>query len=503
MSISRKLLALAVAAAAGTVATPALRAADSKPNILFIFADDQCYETIHALGNDEIETPNLDRLARRGTAFTHAYNMGSWSGAVCVASRHMLNTGAFVWKAEQISKNLGGKKNAKGKDGGAGTNPWPNFQEKGWMWSQLMAAAGYDTYFTGKWHVNAPADEVFKVARNIRGGMPKQTPEGYNRPIDGQPDPWSPYDPKFGGFWEGGRHWSEVVADDAEDYLAMAKKSANPFFMYIAFNAAHDPRQSPKEYVDKYPLEKVSLPVNFLPEYPWKDQIDNRKTLRDEALAPFPRTERAVKVNRQEYHAIITHMDAQIGRILDALDSTGQADNTWIFFTADHGLACGHHGLMGKQNLFDHSIRVPYLVAGPGVAADAKNDSPIYLQDTMATALDLAGAEKPAHVQFRSIRPMLAGEPGGYEAVYGGYLKSQRCVVRDGHKLLLYPNVPKALLFDLAADPHEMRDLLEKKGDPEALARASELFADFLKLRADTGDTLELTAEMFPELAGK
>ena len=119
MSISRKLLALAVAAAAGPVATPALRAADSKPNILFIFADDQCYETIHALGNDEIETPNLDRLARRGTAFTHAYNMGSWSGAVCVASRHMLNTGAFVWKAEQISKNLGGKKNAKGKDGGA------------------------------------------------------------------------------------------------------------------------------------------------------------------------------------------------------------------------------------------------------------------------------------------------------------------------------------------------------------------------------------------------
>jgi arylsulfatase A-like enzyme len=96
--------------------------------------------------------------------------------------------------------------------------------------------------------------------------------------------------------------------------------------------------------------------------------------------------------------------------ILDSLDASGQAENTWIFFTADHGLAVGHHGLFGKQNMHDHSVRVPFLVAGPGVAKGAKNDASIYLQDVMATALDLAGAEKPAHIFFNSLRPLLNGE---------------------------------------------------------------------------------------------
>lgn len=471
--------------------------AAEKPNILFLFADDQCFQTIHALGCDEIETPNLDRLAANGTTFTHAYNMGSWSGAVCVASRHMLNTGAFVWKAEKISQQLGGGGKKKAKGGAAGEpNPWPNFQEKGWMWSQLMEGAGYETFFTGKWHVKADANQIFNHASHIRGGMPNQTPEGYNRPIEGQPDAWSPYDPKFGGFWEGGRHWSEVVADDAEGFLAQAKQSKKPFFMYIGFNAAHDPRQSPKEYVDRYPLKKIKMPVNFLPEYPFKDQIDCSASLRDEKLAPFPRTEYAIKVNRQEYYALITHMDDQIGRILDTLDSTGQRKNTWIFFTADHGLAIGQHGLMGKQNLFDHSVRVPFIVAGPGVETGARNHSRVYLQDIMPTTLELAGAEKPDHVQFRSIKPILGGEPGGYPAIYGGYLKSQRSVTAGSFKLVLYPNVPKALLFNLDDDPHEMKDLA---GDPKYKQRIRKLFGQLLELQKETGDTLDLK-ETFPGL---
>ncbi|MDC3353397.1 sulfatase-like hydrolase/transferase, partial [Verrucomicrobiales bacterium] len=303
--------------------------AAEKPNILFLFADDQCFETIGALGLTDIETPNLDRLVERGTTFTRAYNMGSWSGAVCVASRHMLNTGAFVWHAQKISENIG-----KAKPQHA---DWPDFPKENLMWSQLMKSGGYDTYFTGKWHVRAKAEQIFDVSRNVRGGMPKQTPEGYNRPTQGVPDTWSPYDPKFGGFWEGGTHWSEVVADDAIDFLKMAKTETNPFFMYISFNAPHDPRQAPKFFIDKYPLDRIEVPANFLPEYPYKDQIDNRPGLRDEKLAPFPRTEYAVQVHRQEYFAIITHMDEQIGRILDHLEATGQDENTYIFFSADHG----------------------------------------------------------------------------------------------------------------------------------------------------------------------
>ena len=317
-----------------------------KPNILFIFADDQCYETIRAFGNQEIQTPSLDRLARHGTTFSHCFNMGSWSGAVCVASRTMLNSGRFVWRAQKIH------------------NTSEQERKEGRWWSEYMKGAGYKTYFTGKWHCKAKAELAFDVATNVRGGMPNQTKEGYLRPRKDGSDPWSPYDPKFGGFWKGGKHWSEVVGDDAVKFLDDAKSADKPFFMYVAFNAPHDPRQSPKEYVDKYPLDKIAVPKNFLPLYPDKDGIGNGQNLRDEKLAIFPRTEHCVKVNRQEYYAIITHMDAQINRVLKKLEETGQRDNTWIFFTADHGLACGHHGLMGKQNMYDHSVRVPFMVVG-------------------------------------------------------------------------------------------------------------------------------------------
>lgn len=457
-----------------------------KPNILFIFADDQCFDTIGSLGLTDIETPHLDRLVERGMTFTHAYNMGSWSGAVCVASRHMLNTGAFVWHAEKISQNLNTNK--------PGNTEWPDFQKENLMWSQLMKSGGYDTYFTGKWHVRAKPESIFDVATNVRGGMPKQTEAGYDRPTQGVPDKWSPFDPQFGGFWEGGKHWSEVVADDAGNFFERAAESENPFFMYIAFNAPHDPRQAPKEFIDRYPLDRIEVPANFLPEYPYKDQIDNPASLRDERLAPFPRTKYAVQVHRQEYYAIITHMDEQIGRILDQLEAAGESENTYIVFSADHGLSVGHHGLIGKQNLFEHSVKVPFLMAGPGIPAGSRNDSLIYLQDVMPTTLELGGIEKPAHVQFQSLLPVIKGESSGYEAVYGAYLKSQRSVIQEGFKLILYPKVPKVLLFDLEDDPLEMNDV--SGIHPE---KVKAMYQTLKELQAETGDTVDLDP-IFPEL---
>ena len=446
----------------------------AKPNVLFIFADDQTYECIRALGNDEIETPNLDRLVRNGVTFTHAYNQGSWSGAVCIASRCMLVTGRFLWHAKRVY-NTAEKERAAGR-----------------FWSEYMKSAGYETYMTGKWHVRASAEKAFHVAKDVRGGMPNQTKEGYNRPIEGQPDPWKPWDAKFGGYWKGGKHWSEVVGDNAVEFLQTASKSGKPFFMYIAFNAPHDPRQSPKAYVDRYPLEKVKVPVNFLPEYPYKDKIGCGKGLRDEKLAPFPRTEYAVKVNRQEYYAIITHMDAQVGRILDALAKSGKADNTYVFFSADHGLAVGHHGLVGKQNLFDHSVRVPLMVTGPGIPKDRKINTPVYLQDIMPSSLELAGVRRPEHVQFRSLMPIISGKrPKSYDAVYGAYLGVQRMVIQGDHKLLLYPACEKVLLFDLKNDPDEMKDLA---GSGESKPIIKRLFARLLELQKETGDTLDLKA---------
>lgn len=482
-SPKRTVCLLLCAMAAGLCIPGQLRAQEQqqqKPNILFLFADDQTFASIRALGNDEVQTPNLDRLVRQGTTFTHAYNQGGYHGAICVASRTMLVSGRFVWHAKKLEARI--------------QQPKQTAQ----LWPRLMKQVGYDTYFTGKWHIKARPEEVFDVVRNVRGGMPNQTPQGYNRPIEGQPDAWKPWDPQFGGFWKGGTHWSEVVRNDAVDYLAEASRSENPFFMYIAFNAPHDPRQSPQEYVDRYPLDKITVPASFQPLYPHADKIGCGKSLRDEQLAPFPRTEYAVKVNRQEYYALITHMDHQIGKILDTLEKTGQAENTYIFFTADHGLSVGHHGLIGKQNMYEHSMRVPFMVVGPGVPQDQRIDTPIYLQDVMPTTLELAGAEVPAHVQFKSLLPVLAGRRDvQYEALYGAYREDmQRMVVRDGFKLILYPAVPTALLLDLENDPQELNNLAQ---DPGQQARIKSLFKQLQKLQKQTGDELDL-AKAFPGL---
>jgi len=471
-------------AGAAALAAPGLLraggAAERRPNLLFIFADDQTFEAIRALGNDEVLTPNLDRLVRSGTTFTHAYNQGSWSGAVCIASRTMLNTGLFLWHAARVYKNTD-----------------KEFRQRGRMWGQLLQNAGYDTYFSGKWHVKADAEKTFNHVTHVRPGMPNQTREGYNRPHEGKVDPWKPWDESRGGYWKGGKHWSEVLGDDAVGFLGQAATRDDPFFMYLAFNAPHDPRQSPKAYVNKYPLEKIAVPENFLPEYPYKDAIGCGKGLRDEKLAPFPRTPYSVKVHRQEYYAIISHMDTQIGRILDALEKTGKAGNTIIFFSADHGLAVGHHGLIGKQNLFDHSVRVPLVVTGPDIEGGKRIGAPVYLQDIMPTTLDLAGAAVPGHVQFRSLMPLLRGKRDrSHDAIYGAYLQLQRMVTQDGHKLLLYPKIQKALLFNLREDPLEMHDLADAPGSQAIMKR---LFATLRRLQKETGDSLDL-AQAFPGL---
>ena len=455
--------------------------AQKKPNVLFVFADDQCYETVGALGLTDIETPHLDRLMSQGTSFNRTYNMGSWSGAVCVASRHMLNTGRFIWKAEAASKKAEEERKA------------------GRFWSENMKSAGYKTYFTGKWHVRAKAEDCFDVATMVRGGMPNQTPQGYNRPLPDGTDPWSPYDPKFEGFWQGGKHWSEVVADEALGFFSQAKTHAQekPFFAYVAFNAPHDPRQAPKSFIDRYPLERIKIPPNFLPKYPYCDEIKCPHNLRDEKLAPMPRTKHAIKVHRQEYYAIITHMDEQIGRILDGLENSGLDKKTYIIFSADHGLGVGQHGLLGKQNLYEHSTRVPFIIKGPDIPKGKTIEAPIYLQDAMATSLALAGMPKPQHVDFHNILPLAKGETekSPYRDIYGAYLDAQRSITRGNLKLLAYPRVPLLRVYDLKKDPFETRDLAKTKRGQKVIGL---LFPELLKLQKEMNDELDLL-EAFPE----
>jgi choline-sulfatase len=467
MNMKCQLILLSIACLAGVAA----QAAPEKPNVVFIFADDMSYETIGAYGMLDIDTPNLDTLVERGATFTHAYNMGAWGGAVCVASRAMLNTGRFVWQANAAEE---------GK--------YSEYVQNNRMWSQRMKQAGYQTYMTGKWHVPVSPASVFDVTKDVRGGMPNQTPQGYNRPkspADYEAG-WKPWETKYGGFWKGGTHWSVVVADDGIEFLNQAARDDQPFFMYLAFNAGHDPRQSPKEYIDRYPLDRIKLPENFLPQYPYADAICGLG-LRDEKLMPYPRTEYAVKVNRQEYFAGITYMDEQIGRILQALEESGKADNTYIVFTADHGLAVGHHGLTGKQNMYDDSVRAPFMIVGPDIKPGLKIDAPIYLQDAMATSLDLAGAPADG-IDFKSLLPLLHGEADEhYPEIYGAYMNRQRMITKGDWKFISYPTIGVERLFNLKKDPNEMNDLA---GNPEYAPKMDELRAALLLLGKEMNDPL-------------
>ena len=467
MKMKCRLILLSIACLAGVAAL----AAPEKPNVLFIFADDMSYETIHAYGMLDIDTPNLDKLVERGATFTHAYNMGAWGGAVCVASRAMLNSGRFVWQANAADKEK-----------------YSDYVANNRMWSQRMKQAGYQTYMTGKWHVKVPPEKIFDTVKDQRPGMPNQTPQGYNRPKSPEDYAagWKPWETKYGGFWKGGTHWSVVVADDSIEFLDQAAQDDQPFFMYLAFNAGHDPRQSPKEYIDRYPLDRIKLPENFLPQYPYADAICGLG-LRDEKLMPYPRTEYAVKVNRQEYFAGLTYMDEQIGRILQALEKSGKADNTYIVFTADHGLAVGHHGLTGKQNMYDDSVRTPFMIVGPDIKPGLEIDAPIYLQDAMATVLDLAGA--PAEgVDFKSLLPLLHGKADAhYSEIYGAYMNRQRMITKGDWKFISYPTISVERLFNLKKDPNEMNDLA---GNPEYAMKMAELRAALEGLSKELDDPL-------------
>jgi len=318
----------------------------------------------------------------------------------------------------------------------------------------------------------------------------------YDRPLSKDDTEWLPWDTANGGFWKGGKHWSEIVADDALNFLASASESESPFFMYIAFNAPHDPRQSPKEYVDMYPVDDILIPESFLPEYPYKDYIGCSEKLRDEMLAPFPRTKYSIQVHRQEYYAIISHMDTQIGRILEGLEKSGKAKNTYIFFSADHGLAVGHHGLVGKQNLFDHSVRVPLMIVGPDIPKNKKRDQQVYLQDIMASSLDLAGYENPAFVEFNSLIPMVLkkNQDSPYNSIYGAYLMLQRSIRTDQYKLIFYPQAQKVLLFDLDKDPEEMHNLAEEKEFHDVVKK---LANDLRVLQIEMDDPIDIS-EVFP-----
>lgn len=379
----------------------------SPPNILFILADDQRFDTLHALGNSKIKTPNLDKLVERGFVFHNAYCQGGLIPAVCTPSRTMLMTGRSLFRIPP-----------------AGTKKYDHP-----TLGSVFSRAGYATLYVGKkGNSFLPGNEAFKKVVYHDEGVKVRAEQ------------------------------SQFMADQALTFLRDAGKK--PFFLFLAPPVPHDPRVAPKEFMDLYDPEKITLAKNFLPRHPFDNgELD----VRDEKLAAVPRTEKEMKRHLADYYATITCLDHHVGRILDALKESGRLDDTLIVFTSDQGLAVGgRHGLMGKQNLYEH-FKSPLILAGPGIP---KGESPalVYLYDLFPTCCDLAGLAVPKEVEGTSLVPLVKGDKKRVrDYLFAGYRDCQRMVRDERWKMIWYPKVERFQLFDLKNDPWEIDDLAKKK----------------------------------------
>lgn len=412
-----------------------LRGQSRRPNVLFLLTDDQRTDTISALGNPAIRTPHLDGLARRSMVFNNAYCLGSDIPAVCLPSRNMILSGRAYTRYER---------QASGDD--------PNFPVS-------MREAGYETYHEGKRGNSALLiQEKFEHNRYLNEQAARQA---------GAP----------------GRE----IARNAVEFLR-GRRAERPFFLYLGFETPHDPRVPRPEDLAHYAERPMPLPRNYMPVHPFDN---GEMTVRDELLAPWPRTEEEVRRHLREYYAVITGLDGEIGRVLAALKERPEYENTIVIFSSDQGLAVGSHGLMGKQSLYDHSAKAPLLIAGPGIQA-GRSDALVYLMDIFPTVLDQVGAPIPGGLDGISFRPALEGRSRQARAdLYLAYRGVQRAVRDDRYKLIVYPEVHRRQFFDLQADPGELRDL---SGEPRQAKRVEAMLGRLAKLQKQYGDAQPLAA---------
>ena len=444
-----------------------------KPNFLFIIVDDQSPFDLKVYDSGSaLETPNIDLLAKEGLVFEGSYHMGSWMGAVCTCSRHMVMTGRSVW---HLPSN-----NAKRK-GPNGNNPAlvpPNLEKN--SLPAVFNRAGYDTMRTCKrGNSFSGANKEFQIVKDAT---------------------------KRGGTKESGSHWhgQQVI-----DYLnnREATEDADPFLIYFGFSHPHDERNGTPELLKKYGAsnhrdqnslpalhpKQPELPVNYLPKHPFPD---GHPGLRDEVKVPGVwenRDEATIRNEIGREFACSENIDIQIGRVLEKLEAMGELENTYIIYTSDHGMAIGRHGLQGKQNLYEHTWRVPYIVKGPGVKRGRAQGN-IYLLDTLATLCDLADIEAPSTNEGTSFKPVLTGEKKIVRdtlfGVYAGGTKpGMRSVKKGDWKLVKFDvldgKVRETQLFNLKENPNEFLADHGKKNpkftnladDPNHAAKLAEMEA--------------------------
>jgi arylsulfatase A-like enzyme len=436
-----------------------------KPNILFVFSDDQRADALGLMQNPYLKTPTIDALAANGVRFDNCYVMGGHHGAICAPSRAMLMSGKSLFNVyDQLD----------------GVLTLPHY----------LSQQGYRTFGTGKWHNGAASFEAtFQEGENVfLGGMSNH----FEVPCQTLMSNGKLGEKSYKQFS------TDLFADAAISFLEKQadQNSQDPFFCYVAFTAPHDPRSPAAAYISQIDTQKVPLPGNFL-TYP-TFKFDNFN-VRDETLAPWPRTPEIIQSSLAEYYALIEHIDDRLATIIETLKKTGAYENTIIVYAADNGLAIGSHGLLGKQNLYEHSTKVPLIISGPGIPKNQVKDALVYLYDLFPTLTELLEISQAVGIDGKSLMPIINGTSTAVrETLYTAYRNTVRAVRHQDWKLIRYPQINHTQLFNLKEDPEEINNLAAL---PEQQTRLQSLTQMLEEAHDQTKDTINLYPKTMQEKA--
>lgn len=458
-----------------------------KPNILWICTDQQRYDTIHALGNEYIRTPNLDKLVETGMAFTHAY----CQNPICTPSRASFLTGRYPRSIQ------------------ACTNGNEKWEDAAPLITKTLADIGYDCALAGKLHLSA-----------AHGRIEPRPDDGYrlfhwsHHPKDDWPQghayqDWlisqgtgghSALKKKNRGRIPAKYHQTTWCTDMAIDF--MKEKHKGPWLFSLNCFDPHPPLDPPKEYLDRFD-------VDSLPDLPFRDSdIKHEKKLGEAYFQTRCKKldKHKAKLNLAKYWAMIELIDDNVGRLLDALEKTGQRDNTLVIFTSDHGNMVGHHGLMHKGcRFYEGLMRVPLIMSLPGkIKQNVKNDALVELVDIAPTLRELTGLPVDKSMHGKSLLPQLFAQADPEEhrdRVYATYTntlphsekkrRSYGTMIRTRrYKLVNYHGMDTGQLYDLEKDPGEFLNLWDDPKHQQVKAELTVRSYDITVMTTNTGSPM-------------
>lgn len=455
MNLHRRSFIFSCGAAA---ALPALgRAArGSRPNILFIFADQLRTMEIGCYGGTQARTPNMDRLAHEGVRFTHAFS----TAPVCSPFRAMLMTGNHPMKNGMVYNDH------------VPRNPTPYFAE-------ACAAAGYRTGYIGKWHIDGFGREAHIPRERRRGFEFWRTLECTHNYLK---SPYYHQDETTPRIWPG---YDAVAQTDAACGFIREQSPSSPFCLFLSWGPPHDPYIAPPEAMERFSPNRVVLRRNvddFAAAERMKAECDTalpghfQKTRERFQTAFADRSNSAIRQWTQGYLAAIETLDHCLGRILRQLETSGELDRTIIVFTSDHGDNLGSHRQYGKQLPYEESIAIPFLVRYPErIPAGTRTNALLAPIDIMPTVLSLAGVPCPAVDGRDASRAATGGADDGPDALLimkPVWLSTNWVTNGNGPwrgvrtRRFTYARTSRDrkpwMLFDNEADPDQMNNLVDR-----------------------------------------